>query len=123
MANLDIDLLRAFLFVQQAGGFSPAAALLRRSQPAVSLQIKRLEERVGGPVFERSRGGDVTLTRRGDMLAGYAHQILALHDEAVARLTLPDIRSRLRLGILEELGHSWPPGPAVIFPGVPGGES
>jgi DNA-binding transcriptional LysR family regulator len=105
-ADLDIDLLRAFLFVQQTGGFSQAAALLNRTQPAISLQIKRLESRVGDAVFERSRNGTVSLTATGITLAGYAHQILAMHDEAVSRLTAPSIRSRVRIGILEELGHS-----------------
>lgn len=105
-ADLDIDLLRAFLFVHQTGGFSQAATLLNRTQPAISLQIKRLEARVGSPVFERSRNGTVSLTATGITLAGYAHQILAMHDEAVARLTAPSIRSRVRIGILEELGHS-----------------
>jgi DNA-binding transcriptional LysR family regulator len=105
-ADLDIDLLRAFLFVQQTGGFSQAAALLNRTQPAISLQIKRLESRVGSPIFERSRNGAVSLTATGITLAGYAHQILAMHDEALSRLTAPSIRSRVRIGILEELGHS-----------------
>jgi DNA-binding transcriptional LysR family regulator len=104
--DLDIDLLRAFLFVQQTGGFSVAAGLLNRTQSAVSQQIKRLETRVGAPVFERSRSGAVTLTATGMMLATYAHQILAMHDEALSRLTAPNIRQRLRIGILEELGHS-----------------
>lgn len=106
MPDLDIDLLRAFLFVQQSGGFSTAAELLNRTQPAVSLQIKRLEKRVGGPVFERSRNGAPVATPLGTMLAGYAHQILALHDEALARLAKPVALSRIRLGILEELGNS-----------------
>jgi DNA-binding transcriptional LysR family regulator len=104
--ELDIDLLRAFLFVQQTGSFSQAAALLNRTQPAISLQIKRLESRVGSPILERSRNGAVTLTATGITLAGYAHQILAMHDEAVSRLAAPSIRSRVRIGILEELGHS-----------------
>jgi DNA-binding transcriptional LysR family regulator len=105
-ADLDIDLLRAFLFVQQTGGFSQAAALLNRTQPAVSLQIKRLEARVGGAVFERSRNGAISLTATGLTLANYAHQILAMHDEAVSRLAAPSVSSRLRIGILEELGQS-----------------
>src|SRR4051812_1240386 len=105
-ADLDIDLLRAFLFVQQTGGFSQAAALLNRTQPAISLQIKRLESRVGSPILERSRNGTVSLTATGITLAGYAHQILAMHDEALSRLTTPSIRTRMRIGILEELGHS-----------------
>jgi DNA-binding transcriptional LysR family regulator len=104
--DLDIDLLRAFLFVQQTGGFSQAAALLNRTQPAISLQIKRLESRVGSPILERSRNGTVSLTAIGTTLAGYAHQILAMHDEALSRLTAPSIRTRVRIGILEELGHS-----------------
>ena len=105
-ADLEINLLRAFLFVHQTGGFSQAATLLNRTQPAISLQIKRLEARVGSPVFERSRNGTVSLTNTGITLTGYAHQILAMHDEAVSRLTTPSIRSRVRIGILEELGHS-----------------
>jgi DNA-binding transcriptional LysR family regulator len=106
LPDLDIDLLRAFVFVQQAGGFSRAANLLHRTQPAISLQIKRLEKRVGGPVFERDRSGLLNLTPLGLTLASYAHQITALHDEAVARLSRPVVRNRLRFGILEELGHS-----------------
>ncbi len=104
--DLEIDLLRAFLFVQQTGGFSQAAALLNRTQPAISLQIKRLESRVGSRLFERSRNGVVNLTATGITLASYAHQILAMHDEAVSRLAAPSVRTRIRIGILEELGHS-----------------
>ena len=118
MQDLDIDLLRAFLFVQQSGGFSSAAELLNRTQPAVSLQIKRLEKKVGGPIFERNRSGATSLTPLGAMLLGYANQILALHDEAVARLAKPVIRSRLRLGILEELGHTRLPLVLRSFAGV-----
>lgn len=104
--DLDIDLLRAFVLVQQTGGFSQAAARLNRTQPAISQQIKRLESRVGSRVFERLRNGKVNLTATGITLAGYAHQILAVHDEALSRLTAPSIGSRVRIGILEELGHA-----------------
>ena len=105
-ADLDIDLLRAFLLVHQTGGFSQAAALLNRTQPAISLQIKRLEDRAGAVLFDRSRHGPLSLTPTGTMLATYAHQILAIHSEALSRLAQPGVRSRLRLGILEELGHA-----------------
>jgi DNA-binding transcriptional LysR family regulator len=105
-ADLDIDLLRAFVLVQQTGGFSQAAERLNRTQPAISQQIKRLESRVGSRVFERLRNGKVNLTSTGIALSGYAHQILAVHDEALSRLTAPSIRRRVRIGILEELGHS-----------------
>ncbi|CAN5556779.1 LysR substrate-binding domain-containing protein [soil metagenome] len=118
MQDLEIDLLRAFLFVQQSGGFSSAAELLNRTQPAISLQIKRLEKRVGGPLFERNRSGPPSLTPLGSMLVGYANQILALHDEAIARMAKPVIRSRVRLGILEELGHTRLPLVLRSFAGV-----
>jgi DNA-binding transcriptional LysR family regulator len=104
--DLDIDLLRAFVLVQQTGGFSQAAVRLNRTQPAISQQIKRLESRVGSRVFERLRNGKVNLTASGITLSSYAHQILAVHDEALSRLTAPSIRRRVRIGILEELGHS-----------------
>lgn len=104
--DLDIDLMRAFATVHQAGGFTQAAEVLGRSQPAISLQIKRLEERVGSQLFERTaaRGG-VPLTPVGLILMEYAKQMIALHDEAMARLTLPSLKTFVRLGILEELGN------------------
>lgn len=103
--DLDIDLLRAFATVHQAGGFSQAAEILGRSQPAVSLQIKRLEERVGSQVLERNAARGVPLTQTGQILLDYARQMIALHDEAMARLTLPSLKTFVRLGILEELGN------------------
>jgi DNA-binding transcriptional LysR family regulator len=106
MEDLNIDLLRAFLFVHQSGSFSKAAELLGRSQPAVSLQIKRLEKKMGGSVFRRARSGTPSLTPLGFMLLEYTNQIIALHDELIGRLAKPIIRNRIRLGILEELGHS-----------------
>ncbi|MFO0991247.1 MAG: LysR family transcriptional regulator [Hyphomicrobiales bacterium] len=103
---LDVDLLRSFLSVEQTGSFSRAAEILGRSQPAISLQIKRLEDRAGVVLFDRSRSGEVRLTPAGATLVRYAHEILALHDDAVASLAAPAMKSRVRLGILEELGHT-----------------
>lgn len=103
--DLDIDLLRAFATVYQSGSFSLAAELLGRSQPAISLQIKRLEERVGSQVFERASARGVPLTPVGTTLMEYARQIIALHDEAMARATSPSLKTFVRLGILEELGN------------------
>jgi len=103
---LDLDLLRSFMSVEQTGSFSRAADVLGRSQPAISLQIKRLETRAGVALFDRSRSGEVRLTPAGATLMRYAHEILALHDDAVAALSAPAMKSRIRLGILEELGHT-----------------
>src|SRR5260221_13747668 len=104
-ADLDIDLLRTFATVHQSGGFSQAAEILGRSQPAISLQIKRLEERVGAKAFERSGTRGVPLAVSGLVLVEYARQIVALHDEALKRLTSPRIKTFVRLAILEEVGN------------------
>ncbi len=103
---LEVDLLRSFLSVEQTGSFSRAGEILGRSQPAISLQIKRLEHRAGVALFDRSRSGEVRLTPAGATLVRYAHEILALHDDALATLAAPAMKSRVRLGILEELGHT-----------------
>src|ERR1700744_3276830 len=103
--DLDIDLLRAFATVHQAGGFSQAAEILSRSQPTISLQIKRLEERVGGQVFERTSTRGAPLTAVGLILMDYARRIIALHAEGMASLPLPSLKTFVRLGILEELGN------------------
>jgi len=100
MQDMNIGLLRAFLYVHQSGSFSTAAELLGRSQPAVSLQIKRLEKKMGGSLFQRSGSGAPSLTPLGFMLLEQANQILALHDELIARLSKPISRNRIRLGIL-----------------------
>lgn len=100
--QLDLDLLRTFVTVHRCCSFTRASELLGRSQPAVSLQMKRLEERVGAPILERD-GRRLKLTPAGEILHDYARQILGLHDEAITRLTLPAIKGYVRLGILEEL--------------------
>lgn len=100
--NLDIDLLRCFATVVEAGGFTAAAKTLLRTQSAVSVQIKRLEEAIGHKLFERNKRSPV-LTEQGEMLLGYAHRMLKLNDETVLRLTETEIEGTLRLGIVEYL--------------------
>ena len=68
--NLEIDLLRTFAAVADTGSFTGAAGLVARTQSAVSLQIKRLEEALGQRVFERT-SRSLALTRAGETLLGY----------------------------------------------------
>lgn len=100
--NLDIDLLRCFTTVVEAGGFTAAAKSLLRTQSAVSVQIKRLEETIGHTLFERNKRCPV-LTEHGEILLGYAHRMLKLNDETVSRLTHTEMEGTLRLGIVEYL--------------------
>ncbi len=98
---LDPELLRTFVSVAETGGFTSAARALNRTQSAVSLQIKRLEARVGEVLFRRT-SRRVVPTRAAETLLPYARRILRLHDEAAAAIGSPGRGRSLRLGITEE---------------------
>lgn len=106
--NLPTDLLRAFVTVIELGGITRAGELLGRSQPAVSLQIKRLEDLVNMPLFLRENRS-LTLTDGGEQLFDYARQILSLNDEAVASLIRPKVKGNVHLGIPNEFAASFLP--------------
>ncbi|MGE5164126.1 MAG: LysR family transcriptional regulator, partial [Sphingobacteriales bacterium] len=78
---MDIDLLRSFVSVVDAGGFTRAGERVHRTQSTVSQQIKRLEEQLGRPLLQRN-GKQATLTEEGERLLSYARRILALEQEA-----------------------------------------
>ena len=99
-ANLDIDLLRSFAAVADSGSFTAAGELVARTQSAVSLQVKRLEESLGRKVFERT-SRSLALTPAGETLLGYARRILELNDESVRRIAEPPVTGAIRLGITE----------------------
>jgi len=99
--TLDIDLLRAFATLTDTGSFTRTGELLGRTQSAVSVQIKRLEDQVGTRLCDRS-GRSVVPTQAGEQLLTYARRILAINDEAVGSLMLPLVRGTVRLGTAEE---------------------
>lgn len=110
--NLDIDLLRTLIAIADSGSFSTAAANLGRTQSAVSLQIKRLEETVGQALLVRSQGRVGGPTAEGEVLIDYGRRILRLNDEAYNCFNQrPALAGRLRLGLPEELMES-------VFPQV-----
>ena len=96
--NLPSDLLRTLVTVVDLGGYTRAAEVLGRSQPAITLQVQRLEALVGTKLVVRS-GREITLTEGGRTLARYARQILRLNDEAVACFTDPTAIGMLRVGL------------------------
>ncbi len=99
--RLDIESLRAVKTVADSGGVTRAAARLHLTQSAVSHKIKRLEDRIGRPLFRRAEGGWGP-TEDGARLLRYAERLLAVHDEAVAQLARRDLAGSLRLGITED---------------------
>ena len=111
MRNLDMDLLRSLVAIADCGSFSAAAAKLGRSQSAVSLQIKRLEETVGHTLLERCQGRVTGPTAEGATLVDYGRRILRLNDEAYSCFAQPALVGHLRVGLPEELMES-------VFPKV-----
>jgi DNA-binding transcriptional LysR family regulator len=101
VANLDLDLVRTFATIVAMGNFTRAAALLRRQQSTISLQMQRLEDSLGQRLIERSPRA-VRLTAPGETFLGYARQLLDLNDEVMARLGEPAMHGLVRLGTPED---------------------
>lgn len=103
--SLDSDLLRTFVAVSETGNFTQAAGIVGRTQSAVSMQMKKLEEHVGAVLFERGSRG-VALTRQGHELLGKARRIVSLLDETAAAMKKPPLNGPVRIGLPEEYGSS-----------------
>jgi DNA-binding transcriptional LysR family regulator len=103
MPNLDVDLLRAFVAVAELGSFTRAAVRLHRTQSAVSMQIQRLEMRVGARLFVRTRS-QIELAPVGERLLDTARRMLALNDEALRNVRNDSIAARVRLGVMRDYG-------------------
>ncbi|WP_037503974.1 LysR substrate-binding domain-containing protein [Sphingomonas jaspsi] len=101
LRNLDIDLLRSFVTVADLGGFTRAGQRLGRTQSAISLQIKRLEDQVGRPLMQRGPR-HLQLTREGERLLPHARQMLRLNDAVLADISEPDMEGLVRLGVPED---------------------
>lgn len=97
MTNIPTDLLRTFVTIKDLGGFTSAGELLGRSQPAISLQVKKLEEILGTKIF--LRGSSLELTEDGEYLYKAARQILEINDRVIARVRGDNISGKVRLGI------------------------
>jgi len=109
LLSLEPDLLRAFVLIAEGRSFTQAASLIGRTQSAVSMQMKRLEELLGQPVLSRSKGGSVELTPHGEYLLGRARQILALNDEVIATFRAPAVAGTVRLGTPDDYAFGYLP--------------
>ncbi len=98
---LDLSLLRSFVSVIDCGSIQLAAARVGRSQSAVSMQIKRLEQDVGRPLFQRE-GRNLRPNPAGEDLLLHARRLLRLSDEALASLRRPEAAGVVRLGMPED---------------------
>ena len=106
---VDGDLLRVFVLIAEGHSFTAAAEMIGRTQSAVSMQIKRLEEALGQKVLNRGKGGDVDLTPHGESLLARARQILSLNDELVAMFHAPALAGTVRLGTPDDYAFGYLP--------------
>ncbi|GLK88945.1 LysR family transcriptional regulator [Pseudomonas turukhanskensis] len=108
--GIDSELLRTFVAIADLGGFTRAAEAVNRTQSAVSMQMKRLEEDVvQRALFERD-GRQVRLTAEGQVLLGYARRILKLHGEVINTLREPHMVGSVRIGTPDDYVMRFLPG-------------
>ena len=106
--NLDLAALRALAAIADFGGVTRAAHVLNLTQSAVSMQIKRLEESLAQSLLDRN-GRGVQLTAAGEQLLTYGRRILALNDEAVARLTDTDFEGEIVILVPHDIVYPYIP--------------
>jgi DNA-binding transcriptional LysR family regulator len=105
MKTLDLDVLAMVVAIADAGSFVRGAALVHRSQSALSMQIRALEETLGKPLFVRG-ARSITPTPDGQVLIAYARRMLALRDEAWASLVHPEVKGRVSIGVPDDYASS-----------------
>jgi len=96
-SQLNIDLLRTFVAIVESGSFTKASRTVFRSQAAVSMQVKRLEESIGQPLFVRDTR-NLELGQTGRALLPYARRLLNLHDEIWTALVQPEVQGQIIIG-------------------------
>ncbi|HEY9095714.1 MAG TPA: LysR family transcriptional regulator [Hydrogenophaga sp.] len=99
--DLQLDWVRAFVAVVDAGSLTAAAPLVHRSQSALSMQLKKLEEAVGRPVLSRGPR-HLELTPTGAELLGHARRLLEVHAQAQAAMHGPALTGRVSMGVPDD---------------------
>ena len=105
---LDVDQLRAFIAIAETGSFTRAAEVVNKTQSAVSMQMKRLEERLDRPIFSRD-GRASKLTEDGQRLLDYARRIVKLNIETIAAFSDAELSGRVRLGVPDDYADRYLP--------------
>jgi DNA-binding transcriptional LysR family regulator len=105
---LDTDQLRSFLAIVDTGSFTRASERVHKTQSAVSMHIKKLEERLGRALFDK-QGRGVRLSEDGEKLVDYARRMLQLEAAAVAAISNKGLTGHVRLGIPDDYADSFLP--------------
>lgn len=105
---LDNDHLRTLIAIAESGSFTRAADIVHKTQSAVSMQIRRLEERLGRDIFVKD-GRSARLTPDGERLLDYAYRILRLSDEAVQLFRTDSLSGSVKLGVPDDYAERYLP--------------
>jgi DNA-binding transcriptional LysR family regulator len=106
--NLDVDLMKTFLAIADTGSFTRAADEVHKTQSAVSMQMKRLEEVLGRSLFTRD-GRTSRFTHDGERLIEYARRMVAINDEAVSAFKRPELTGTVRFGTPDDYADRFLP--------------
>lgn len=107
--TLDTDQLKTLVAIADTGSFTRAAGEVHKTQAAVSMQMRRLEETVGKPLFAKN-GRQNYLTADGKHLLEYARRIITLNNEAMTVFTEPDLAGHVRIGTPDDYAERFLPG-------------
>jgi len=107
--TLDTDQLKTLVAIADAGNFTRAAGEVNKTQAAVSMQMRRLEETVGRPLFSKN-GRNNVLTGDGEHLLEYARRIISLNNEAMTVFTQPELAGHVRIGTPDDYAERFLPG-------------
>ena len=103
---LDTDQLRSFLAIVDTGSFTRAAERVHKTQSAVSMHVRRLEEQLGCALFVK-QGRGARLTDEGERLIEFARRIVQVEAGAFAALSRNGLRGAVRLGIPDDYAESF----------------
>jgi DNA-binding transcriptional LysR family regulator len=106
--NLDTITLRCFIAIAEKENFTEAAEYIGRTQSALSLQIKKLEETLGHQLFFRSNR-HVKLTEHGEVFLSYARRIIHLQSELENKISEPEIEGEIKFGTPEDFATHYLP--------------
>ncbi|RIA56914.1 LysR substrate-binding domain-containing protein [Dichotomicrobium thermohalophilum] len=105
---LEPELLQTFIAIAETGRFTEAAKRVGRTQSAVSMQIKRLEDTIGRSLFVRE-GRTVQLSSDGELLLGHARRVLRAHAEALAAFQPSELTGTVTIGSPDEYAVAFLP--------------
>lgn len=107
-APLDLDQLTTFIAIADTGSFTRAAEEVHRTQSAVSMQMRRLEDRVGKPLFQKD-GRTNRLTENGERLLTFARRLMRLNRETLAAFDDASLEGHIRIGTPDDYADRFLP--------------